>query len=200
MSPINAHTRAFIKALQLELDAHGPGAADLLGQPQLAPAVAGHRRADGARRRQARARVRHEHVQLLQRLPPLSRGSVRGHAQRAERAALRQAARAVQPSGLHRSGERLRRRGARQTAGRAARERARAVHGAQPAAVDGARLRVRAAARGELRARRPMRSSYRAGGSSIRATTLRTAASPGSGPTFATPCARPMPRTSSMSS
>ena len=74
-----------------------PRAADLLGQPQLAPAARGHRRADGARRRAPRARVRHEHVQLLQRLPPLSRGSVRSRERRARRAALRQAARAVQP-------------------------------------------------------------------------------------------------------
>ena len=50
----------------------------------------------------------------LQRLPPLSRRSVRSRARHAERTALRQAARAVQPSGLHRGHERPRQRGARE--------------------------------------------------------------------------------------
>ena len=145
VSPINAHTRAFIKALQLELDAHGPALPIYWGNRNwhpLSPTRSRRWRTPACSRALAFVtstfssysgcrRYREDLYEAAQRRP--------------ERAAVRQAASALQPSGLHRSrcatASRTRSRSCppRKRAARAA-----AVHGAQPAAS-----RWRAAARYE---------------------------------------------------
>ena len=102
VSPINAHTRAFIKALQHELDAHGPALPIYWGNrnwhPLLADTVAQMAHA-GVRR--ALAFVT-SIVQLVQRLPPLSRGSVRSRTSACRTRRVRQTASPLQPPRLHR--------------------------------------------------------------------------------------------------
>ncbi len=182
VSPINAHTRAFIKALQLELDAHGPALPIYWGNRNWHPLLA-----------DTVAQMAHAGVRRALAFVTSTFSSYSGC--RRYREDLFEAARALpnaplfdklrvpynHPGFIAAMSDRVDR-GARYAAAREAQRRARAVHGAQPAA-----RRWRAGAntkRSSPRAARSsaMRSSFRAGGSSIRATTRRTAASLGSGP------------------
>ena len=180
VSPINAQTRAFIKALQHELDAHGPALPIYWGNRNWHPLLKRHVAQMAHAGMQPRARVRHEHVQLVQRLPQVPRGSLRSRERAAERAANRQASRRLQPSGLHRGDGGSRQGRARNPARGRARSARRSC--SRRTACRNRWRAPRATKRSCARAASSSatRSSTSAGGSSTRATTRRTAASRGS--------------------
>ena len=84
-SPINEQNRALDRGASARAGRARAAAADLLGQPQLASAAGRHAAANGGRRRAARAGVRHQRVQLLLRLPAVSRGHRRAPSRRSDR-------------------------------------------------------------------------------------------------------------------
>ena len=110
-SPINEQNRQLIAALQAELAAHGPNLPIYWGNRNWHPLLADTLRqmaADGVRHALG---LRHQRLQLVLRLPPISRKhrprAARGRPQRAGR---RQAPRLLQPSRLHRADDRARER------------------------------------------------------------------------------------------
>ena len=79
VSPINAHMRALIKALQHESTRTGPRCRST-GATAIGTRSSPDTWRRWRRRRQPRDRFRHEHVQLLQRLPPYREDSTRPRA------------------------------------------------------------------------------------------------------------------------
>ena len=200
VSPINAHTRAFIKALQLELDAHGPALPIYWGNrnwhPLLPDTVAQMAHA-GVRRALAFVTSTFSSYSGCRRYREDLFEAARGvpNAPRIDKLRVPFNHPGFIEAMSDRVGEALETLPAKQRANALVLFTAHSLP-----LVDGARLRVRGAARGELPSSSAMRSSSSAGGSSIRATTRRTAASLGSDPTFATRCAKRRPRASKPSS
>src|SRR5512134_1947150 len=153
VSPINAHTRAFIKALQQELDAHGPALPIYWGNRNWHPLLA-----------DTVAQMAHAGVRRALAFVTSTFSSYSGC--RRYREDLFEAARGIpnaplfdklrvpynHPGFIEAMGDRVTE--ALATLPAEKRARARAVLGAQSAAHDGARLRLRSAARGELLTRR----------------------------------------------
>ena len=192
VSPINAQTRALIKALQHELDAHGPALPIYWGNrnwhPLLNDTLAQMANA-GVRRALAYVTSTFSSYSGCRNIAKTSTRPSQGLPSPPRIDKLRVGFN--HPGFIARDG-RSRRRRARDVPHAEARARADPVHGAQPARVDGAQLAYEAQLR-RAAGSSATRSSTSAGGSCTRATTLRTAASHGSVPTSARRCAKRRP-------
>ena len=134
VSPINAHTRAFIAALERDLATHGPDLPVYWGKPQLAPIPQGHGTRDGCRRCPQRPSSTSPACSVpTADVANTARTCTAPWRGLPDRAAIAQAAVRLQPSGFHHrdGGPTAVCRGQRRGTG------GRAVHSAQPTRCDG---------------------------------------------------------------
>ena len=147
VSPINAQTRALIAALRAELDQHGIALPIYWGNRNWHPMLADALAEMASHQVKAGSRGRPCGVQLIFKLPPVSRRYRAGTGRsRSRRTGRRQGSRLLQSPRLHRRQRRAHPRRPRANARRIRPYRTSRVHGSQHSHLDGPKLRLRAPA------------------------------------------------------